>query len=75
MSTMVTDVSVASRLADHRMSVYLANMDDTNWLKHVRCVLEVSMYIANTLSAGSNAIVHCRLAMHPCDHHTHIHMQ
>lgn len=47
-------------MTELRESIFMPNLDDSSWLKHVKCVIEVSVYIAGTLSNGSSVIVHCR---------------
>ncbi|XP_067945477.1 myotubularin-related protein 6-like isoform X2 [Watersipora subatra] len=41
------------------MHSYLKAVDESNWLKHIKTVLETSVFIANKIVEGTSVLVHC----------------
>jgi len=41
------------------MELFLQGIEQSQWLKHVRAVLEASIYIAEAIVGGTSVVVHC----------------
>lgn len=41
------------------MSSFLAGLESSQWLRHVRSVLEAAASVARAISRGSSVLVHC----------------
>jgi len=41
------------------MELFLQGIEQSQWLKHGKCVLEASIFIAEALTSGTSVVVHC----------------
>ena len=41
------------------MEHFLQGIDQSGWLKHVKAVMEASVFISESLSSGVSVVVHC----------------
>ncbi|XP_014786257.1 myotubularin-related protein 8 isoform X2 [Octopus bimaculoides] len=46
-------------LKNPSMSAFLSGLESSGWLKHVRAVMETSVFIAKAVSEGVSVLVHC----------------
>lgn len=41
------------------MSAFLGALESSSWLKHIRSILDTSLFIANAVDGGISVVVHC----------------
>lgn len=41
------------------MTAFLGALESSSWLKHIRAILDTSMFIANAVDGGISVVVHC----------------
>ncbi|XP_054263954.1 myotubularin-related protein 6 isoform X2 [Macrosteles quadrilineatus] len=41
------------------MNSFLAGLESSGWLRHIKSILDTSMFIANAIDAGISVVVHC----------------
>lgn len=41
------------------MNGFLSSLESSGWLKHIRCMLDTSCFIANAVYKGISVVVHC----------------
>lgn len=49
----------ACELKTPSMNSFLNGLDSSGWLRHVRSILEPSLFIASAIEAGVSVVVHC----------------
>ncbi|XP_064607612.1 myotubularin-related protein 8-like isoform X2 [Liolophura sinensis] len=46
-------------LKNPTMNVFLSGLESCGWLKHIRAIVETSVFIANAVRNGTSVLVHC----------------
>jgi myotubularin-related protein 6/7/8 len=38
---------------------FLSNLEKSEWLKHIKAVIDTSLFISNAIESNVNVVVHC----------------
>lgn len=50
---------LACELKTPTMNSFLSGLESSGWLRHIKSILDTSLFIANAIDAGVTVVVHC----------------